>query len=87
MPNSLHSPAYEIFRRLIVQARRDAGLTQVEVAARLRKPQSFISKFERGERRIDVPEFVDIAEAIGIDAALFITTYTQEKNDRLAGFP
>jgi len=87
MPNSLHSPAYEIFRRLIVQARRDAGLTQVEVAARLRKPQSFISKFERGERRIDVPEFVDIAEAIGIDAAMFINSYTQEKNDRRALFP
>lgn len=87
MPKSLHSPEYEIFRRLIVQARRDAGLTQVEVAARLRKPQSFVSKFERGERRIDVPEFVDIAKAIGIDAAMFINTYTREKNDRLAGFP
>lgn len=82
MPSSLHSPEYEIFRRLIVQARRDAGLTQVEVAQRLRKPQSFVSKFERGERRLDVPEFVDIAEAIGIDTAMFINTYTQEKNNR-----
>lgn len=84
MPTSLHSPEYEIFRRLIVKARRDAGLTQVEVAARLQKPQSFVSKFERGERRLDVPEFVEIAEAMGIDAAMLITIYTQEKNDRRA---
>ncbi|WP_434516641.1 helix-turn-helix domain-containing protein [Dechloromonas sp. ARDL1] len=87
MPTSLHSPQYEIFRRLIVQARRDAGLTQTEVALRLRKPQSFISKLERGERRIDVPEFVEIAEAMGIDAAMFINTYTQEKNDRQTRLP
>lgn len=84
MPTSLHSPEYEIFRRLIVKARRDAGLTQVEVAAKLKKPQSFVSKFERGERRLDVPEFVEIAEAMGIDAAMLITIYTQEKNDRRA---
>lgn len=87
MPSSLHRPEYDVFRRLLVKARLDAGLTQVEVAARLRKPQSFVSKFERGERRIDVPEFVEIADALGIEAATFIETYVSEAKEGRAGFP
>jgi len=43
------------------QARREAGLTQVEVADRLKRPQSFVSKMESGERRVDVVELSDIA--------------------------
>lgn len=78
MPNPLHSPEYAIFRRLLVQARLNAGLTQVEVAAKLRKPQSFVSKLERGERRLDVPEFVQLADVLGIEAAGFIETLHSE---------
>ena len=44
------------------QARIDAGLKQTEVAERLNKPQSFISKAERGERRLDVTELNEIAK-------------------------
>lgn len=47
-------------------------MTQVEVAERLRRPQSFVSKYESGERRLDVVEFLDVAQAIGIDPARFI---------------
>ena len=57
------------FRKLLVLARRDAGLTQVALAKKLGRPQSFVSKFERGERRLDVAEFLDVARALGIDAA------------------
>ena len=42
-------------------------LTQVELAEKLACPQSFVSKYERGERRIDVVEFLDIARAVGLD--------------------
>jgi transcriptional regulator with XRE-family HTH domain len=57
------------FRKILVEARREAGLTQVALAKKLGRPQSFVSKFERGERRLDVTEFLDIARALGIDAA------------------
>ena len=57
------------FRKILVEARREAGLTQVALAKKLGRPQSFVSKFERGERRLDVTEFLDVARALGIDAA------------------
>jgi transcriptional regulator with XRE-family HTH domain len=51
----------------MIEARRKAGLTQHELAKRLKKPQSFIAKYEGGERRIDVVEFVAICRAIAAD--------------------
>lgn len=53
--------------KVLVDARRRAGLRQVDLAERLGKPQSFVSKFERGERRLDVVEFLIVARAIGAD--------------------
>lgn len=75
MPNSLHSPNYQTFREMLVQARLDAGVTQVVLAEKLAKPQSYVSKYERGERRIDFPEFMEIAGVLGIDIAQFIELY------------
>ena len=64
---SVHSPEQAAFCELMINARKKAGLTQHEVAKRLRKPQSFIAKYEGGERRIDVVEFLAITRAIGAD--------------------
>jgi transcriptional regulator with XRE-family HTH domain len=64
--------AYQRFRELLVSARKDAGLTQHELAARLTRPQSFVSKYERGERRLDVVEFGEVAKALGIDPIRFL---------------
>lgn len=47
-------------------ARREAGITQMELSRALGKPQSFVSKYESGERRLDVIEFITICEALGI---------------------
>ena len=47
--------------------RQEAGVTQVELGARLGNTQTFVSKFERGERRLDVTEFVDVCEALGAE--------------------
>lgn len=69
MTKSVFSGKYERFRQLLVEARRSAGLTQGQVAKKLSRPQSFVSKYERGERRLDVVEFLEIAQAIGIDPA------------------
>lgn len=59
--------SYKRLRELLVDARRDASLTQVELSLRLKRPQSFVSKYERGERRLDVIEFGEVARALGID--------------------
>jgi transcriptional regulator with XRE-family HTH domain len=64
---SVHSPAQGVFCDLLVKARKTAGLTQQKLARRLKKPQSFVAKYERGERRLDVVEFVAITRAIGAD--------------------
>lgn len=52
---------------LLVQARKDAGITQAELGRRLGQRQTFVSKFELGERRLDVAEFVAVSHAIGVD--------------------
>ena len=67
MPSSLHTERYDHFRRLLIEKRKDAGLTQATVAERLSKPQSYVAKYEGGERRVDFVEVVDIAEAVGFD--------------------
>ena len=67
MPTSLHSRRYKDFRVLLIERRKEVGLTQDALAQRLSKPQSFVSKYEKGERRLDVIEFLDVAAAIGFD--------------------
>jgi len=64
---SVHSTQQAQFCALMIKARKAAGLTQQDLAKRLRKPQSFIAKYEGGERRIDIVEFLAIARAIGAD--------------------
>ena len=65
MANSLHSREYKLLTELLRDARRKVHVTQQELADRLGKPQSFVAKYERGERRLDVIEFIKIAHAIG----------------------
>jgi transcriptional regulator with XRE-family HTH domain len=55
------SPHYRRFLKCVKQAREEARLTQAQVAAALRRPQSFVSKCESGERRLDVIELQDLA--------------------------
>lgn len=72
MPKSVFTDAYGELLFLLVETRKAAGVTQVELAKRLNRPQPFVSYLERGERRIDVIEFCAIAGALGVDpAALF----------------
>lgn len=75
MSSTLHSPRYQVFRQLLVDARERAGMTQVQIAGVLKKQQSFVSKYENGERRLDFTEFIEIAEVLGIDIDEFIKTY------------
>ncbi len=57
----------------MVGARKAAGLTQQALARRLKKPQSFVAKYEGGERRLDVVEFITIARALEADPLKLMT--------------
>jgi transcriptional regulator with XRE-family HTH domain len=63
----MHSETYKRLALLLVETRQEAGLTQADVAARLNRPQSFVSKYERGERRLDIIEFGEVADALAVD--------------------
>lgn len=67
MTSSLRQPDYRAFVDALVQLRIERGVTQADLAQALGKPQSFVSKYERGERRIDPAEFRSIAMALGAD--------------------
>jgi transcriptional regulator with XRE-family HTH domain len=58
--------------RFIARVRVEAGLTQSELAARLGTDQTFISKYESGERRLDILELREVCQVIGIDFVAFI---------------
>jgi transcriptional regulator with XRE-family HTH domain len=63
---AVHASKYRTFLKRLRAARKNAGLTQVQVAARLGKPQNFVSKSETGERRVDVVEASAFARLYGV---------------------
>jgi transcriptional regulator with XRE-family HTH domain len=66
---SSFSTEYRHFCRLFRLARENGGLTQEEVAKRLKRPQSYVSKYESGERRLDLIEFLRVAKVLGVAPA------------------
>ncbi|MBU2031554.1 MAG: helix-turn-helix transcriptional regulator [Alphaproteobacteria bacterium] len=73
MQKSLRTPRQQLLQYLLVEARKAKNLTQADVAEALGKPQSFVAKYESGERRIDVVEFVDIVSVLGASSAEILT--------------
>jgi transcriptional regulator with XRE-family HTH domain len=69
MRKSIYSERHERFCALLKAARKEAGLTQKQVAKRLRAYPSYVSRYERGDRRLDVVEFLAVAEALGLEPA------------------
>jgi transcriptional regulator with XRE-family HTH domain len=67
MSKSIHSPEHVRLRALLIAARKAAGLTQQEVGRRLKRPQSYFAKYEGGERRLDVIEFIAVVRALERD--------------------
>jgi len=67
MEKSVHTPEYAALRAEMIEARRSAGLSQRDLAARLKIPHSWIAKVESGERRIDLVEFYWFTSACGVD--------------------
>jgi transcriptional regulator with XRE-family HTH domain len=69
---SIHTPQYRRMLAKLRQARQAAGLTQAAVAEHFRRPQSFVSKCESGERRIDPTELQEFARLYGKPLASFL---------------
>jgi len=72
MPKSIYSKDYKNVIEKLRKARLNASLKQSSVAKKLKKPQSYISKIERGERRIDVVELKKLARIYKKDINFFI---------------
>ena len=81
MPKSVFSEEYNRFRQLLIEARKAAKLTQAELSAKLKRPQSYVSKYERGERRLDVIEFLQIAQVLEIDPLAFIEELLKDQKE------
>ncbi len=76
MQKSVHSEQYRKVLDWLIAARKAAGLTQQQVADQVDKPQSFVAKYEGGERRLDVVEFVTIAKLLKANPASAIGLIT-----------
>ena len=84
MGRTLRSEGHVALMAALKQARLEADLKQTDLAERLKRPQSFVAKYENGERRIEVVEFVQIVRAIGCDGHSIID---QVSDADLAGQP
>lgn len=77
MSKSLYRPETTILLKLIKECRSEAGLTQVEFAKALDRPQSFVSDIERGSRRLDLVQLRDVCAVLGLGLVDFVTRYEQ----------
>lgn len=73
MEKSIHSAGYAVFLKVLREERERAGLTQVQLARKIRETQTFVSKCERGERRIDVIELRTFCRAFGLSLKQFVS--------------
>lgn len=75
---SLHSELYKYFLKRLYKARENSGLTQMQVAQRLGKPQSFVSKCELGERTVDVIDILQFSKIYNVSLDFFFEGITNK---------
>lgn len=78
MKKTIYTKEYEILLQVLRSTRHQAGLTQVSLAEALGATQAFVSKIERGDRRIDMVELRTICRAIGVSLATFVESFEAE---------
>ncbi len=83
MAQSTHNSDYQLLLTVLKAARKRVSMSQVDLAARLGNTQTFVSKCERGERRIDAVELVEFAEALGIKPLELLGEYLERRAARL----
>jgi transcriptional regulator with XRE-family HTH domain len=86
--NTTHTKRHKRLIELVTAERKQAGISQVQLAKKLKKSQSWISRIESGKQRLFVTELLDLAEVIGFDALTMITAVQQSdpKNELFAGW-
>lgn len=80
MNRFLHSPEHERLRALLVSKRLEKDLTQKTLSEYLKKPQSYVSKYEIGEKNIDVIEFINISNALNENPEDILKEYLLKNN-------
>ena len=78
MEKSIYTREYEVLLRLLREARERADVTQIELAKRLAQTQSFVSKVERGDRRLDLVQLRTILAALGVPLTAFVDRFERE---------
>jgi transcriptional regulator with XRE-family HTH domain len=76
-----HHQDYRTLVELLIDARTQAGLSQSQLGEKLDRPQSFVSKYETVERRLDFVEAVHVAEAIGLTAEELLRRFRKQRGD------
>ncbi len=85
MSKSSLTTEYAIFRDLLRELRSEKGLTQVQLSETLGMPQSFVSKYETGERRLDVIELREVCQSLGTTLAAFAKKLEARLNESKNG--
>ncbi|MBN8626024.1 MAG: helix-turn-helix transcriptional regulator [Planctomycetes bacterium] len=75
MPKSTFTSEYRVFASLLRETREHAGVTQIALAKKLRQTQSYVSKVERGERRLDIVQLRWWCTALGTAASAFVREF------------
>ncbi len=78
MQKGLYSREREAFRALLKQVRLTAGLTQIELSTKLKRPQSYVSDYERGHRRLDWVAVAEVLRVCNCELVEFAAQYTSE---------
>src|SRR5262245_6043702 len=77
---TIHTPCHLALIRLLKEKRRASGIRQVEVAKKMRKQQNWMSRIEKGDRRLDVCQFLQLADLIGFDPVEALRSIEQARN-------
>jgi transcriptional regulator with XRE-family HTH domain len=83
MGKSIGTPAQKKLLVLLRQIRLDAGLRQEDLAQRLGKPQPYVSRYESGERRLDILELREVCVALRVKLTDFVGEFEKSLNPRL----
>jgi transcriptional regulator with XRE-family HTH domain len=78
MEKSIYTREYTALLRLLKQVRKEAGMTQVDVAEKLALTQSLFSKMERGELRIDIVQLRTLCQILGVPLSAFVARWEQD---------
>jgi len=85
MPRSFQNDSHKLFQKMLKELRLEKGMTQGSLADLLGAPQSYVSKYELGERRIDLVETFEICRALDVDFVAFVRQFVRNSEFKGSG--